>query len=197
MNTRRRRTLWTAIGLLWLCAVVAGLAAMARYANRPGAAATAPDRWPPVSRMVLDREGPTLVMIAHPRCDCTRASLVELAEVLARAPQRPKAYVVFLKPAQMGPGWEQTDLWRAANSIPHVTVLGDDDGLEARRFGAETSGQTLLYDANARLLFSGGTTIARGHPGDSAGLQALLDLLRGGRSRPATAPVFGCPLFTS
>ena len=60
------------------------------------------------------RGRPTLVMLAHPRCTCTRASVGELAELMARAPRRPKAYVVFIKPGRSAPGgWERTDLWDA------------------------------------------------------------------------------------
>ena len=112
---------------------------------------------------------PTLVLLAHPQCSCTRATLEELGEVLARAEHRPKTYVVFLKPSSFANGWEMTDLWQTAARLPDVTVVRDDDGREASRFGAATSGQTLLYDTRGALLFSGGITGARGHAGDNAG----------------------------
>src|SRR5438045_1060348 len=104
---RARRTLWLGLAGLWLCGTVAGLAAMAAYANRPGPPAHAPARWPAASRLTLDRTRPTLVMLAHPRCDCTRASLTELEELMARAPHRIRAYVVFLKPGGVEGGWER------------------------------------------------------------------------------------------
>ena len=62
-------------------------------------------------------------------------------------------------------------------------MLRDDDGAEARRFGAETSGQTLLYDEHGALLFSGGITGARGHAGDNAGRASLVALLNRGSGR--------------
>src|SRR5207244_9248206 len=105
--------------------------------------------------------------------------------------------VVFIRPAGVAADWEKTALWRSAARIPDVSVVGDEAGREARRFGGETSGQTLLYDPTGRLLFSGGTTIARGHLGDSAGLEAILALLDGRRPPRATTPVFGCSLFAS
>ena len=37
--------------------------------------------------LVRASDRPTLVLLAHPQCDCTRATLGELAEVLARAPR--------------------------------------------------------------------------------------------------------------
>jgi hypothetical protein len=192
----RRRTLWLGLAALWLGGTVAGLAAMAAYANRPGAPAHAPAHWPAASRMTLDRTRPTLVMLAHPKCDCTRASLTELAELMARAPHRTRAYVVFMKPTGVEDNWEHTDLWNTAARIPDASVLVDDDGREAARFGAETSGQALLYDATGRLVFAGGTTVARGHDGDNAGFASILALVTGRRAVQATSPVFGCPLFS-
>jgi hypothetical protein len=140
---------------------------------------------------------PTLVLLAHPQCSCTRATLNELAEALARARTRPKTYVLFLKPEGFSNGWERTDLWRSAAALPDVTVIRDDDGREARRFGTATSGQTLLYDSNGTLLFSGGITGARAHAGDNAGRRSLVALLNGDRPDRGRTNVFGCPLFAS
>ena len=53
--------------------------------------------------------------------------------------------------------------------LPDVTVVRDDMAGEARRFGAVTSGQTLLFDTQGNLLFSGGITAARAQAGDNAG----------------------------
>jgi hypothetical protein len=189
------RRIWALIVTGWLAAVVAGFAWLAIYSNTPGAAAHAEAAWPTGSAISLDPNGPTLVMLAHPRCTCTRASLAELEELLARAPKRPRAYVVFIKPGAAGAEWEKTDLWKTAARIPGVTVVRDDQGVEARRFGAETSGQVLLYAADGRLLFSGGATGARGHAGDNLGRAAILGHLSGERQSRPTTDVFGCSLF--
>jgi hypothetical protein len=195
--TRRTRTVWAALAALWLTGVAAGLASLAAYDNSPGVAARAPGRWPAASRLTLDPTRPTLVMLAHPRCTCTRASVGELAELIARTPRRPRTYVVFVKPGRVGSaiGWEKTDLWERAAAIPDVTVARDDDGHEAAQFGAETSGQTFLYAPDGQLLFSGGTTGARGHPGDNAGRATLLAMLRQDIQGRRTTKVFGCSLF--
>ena len=68
-------------------------------------------------------------------------------EVLARAPRPPKTYILFLKPAGSKRVGSRPICGARATALPNVTVLRDDDGVEARRFGVETSGQTLLYDA--------------------------------------------------
>jgi hypothetical protein len=201
-----RRGLWAAFTAVWLVAAVAGLSAIWRFDNAPGIGATAPARWPADSILARAPDRPTLVLLAHPQCSCTHASLDELGEALARAGARPRTYVLFLKPEAFSNGWEQTDSWRQAAALPDVMVLRDDSGLEARRFGAATSGQTLLYDADGTLLFSGGITAARGHAGDNAGRSELVTLLNRGPSAPAATlnrgqsardatSVFGCPLF--
>ena len=199
-DSRRQKSLpwfWIA-GAVWLIGAVAGLSVLWRFDNEPGVPANAPVRWPAAPGVLaLASGGPTLVLLAHPQCSCTRATLNELAEALARARTRPRTYVVFLKPEGFSNGWEQTDLWRMAAALPDVTVVRDDDGREARRFGTATSGQTLLYESSGALLFSGGITGARAHAGDNAGRRSLIALLDGERSDRAGTNVFGCPLFAA
>jgi hypothetical protein len=105
--------------------------------------------------------------------------------------------VIHRKPEGFANGWVQTDLWRTAASIPGVTLVRDDDGREARRFGTATSGQTLLYDGDGALRFSGGITGSRAHAGDNAGRQSLVALLSGEQPDRVATNVFGCPLFAS
>lgn len=190
----RQKLLWTIGGAMWLAAAVTGLTALMNYDTAPGAAANAPERWPAASRLQLDAAGPTIVMLAHPRCDCTHASVAELAELMARADHRPRAYVVFIRPGTVTGGWEQTDLWREAAQISGVTVVRDDRGVEARRFGTQTSGQVLVYAPDGRLLYSGGTTGSRGKVGSNVGRTAILAAVNTGRLQ-RTAPVFGCSMF--
>lgn len=191
------RTWIGALAAFWLCGVASGLWVLWAYDNRPGAAANAPARWPSASVLTASRTTPTLVVIAHPQCSCTRASLDELAEILARAKTRPRTYVLFLKPSSTDAGWEQTDLLKRATAIPGVRVLRDDDGLEARRFGAETSGQTFLYDDHGALTFSGGITGSRGHAGENDSERTLIALLSEGQPAERSTSVFGCPLFAT
>lgn len=190
----RQRLIWTAAALVWASGVVAGLTALMRYDNRPGAAANAPAAWPSASPLARDVQGPTMVMLAHPRCDCTKASLAELAELMARAHQRPRTYVVFIRPALVGNDWADTPLWHEAAAIPGVQVVRDDRGDEARRFGAQTSGQIVVYGAGGQLLYSGGTTASRGKVGENLGRTAILTALDTGVPQQSS-PVFGCSMF--
>jgi len=77
------------------------------------------------------------------------------------------------------------------------TIMVDRDGVEAKRFHGYTSGQTLVYDANGRLLYNGGLTAARGHEGDNAGRRAVIALLNGEARGPLVHNVFGCLLFSA
>lgn len=195
-STTARRWVWALLVTAWIGSSATGLWVLWAWDNKPGEIAQAHAQWPSGSVLGRDRGRPTLVMLVHPQCTCSRASLAELAELLARARPRPRTFVLFIKPAGFADGWEQTDLWQTASRLPGVTVIRDDEGREAARFGAATSGQTFLYDARGALLFSGGITAARAHAGDNAGRQSVVTLLNGTAAPAAPRTnVFGCPLF--
>src|ERR1700719_4042579 len=82
--------LWAAFTAVWLVAAVAGISVISRFDNAPGAGANAPARWPVDSVLARAPGRPTLVLLAHPQCSCTRASLDELGEALARAGTKPR-----------------------------------------------------------------------------------------------------------
>jgi hypothetical protein len=184
----------------WLSIVALGMRALLEYQARPGDAAQAPARWPARSTLVRHPGAATLVLFAHPKCPCTRASLGELERSLAHAKKPIDAWIVLVLPRNADPSWAQSDLVLDADQIPHARVWVDRGGTEAHRFGAHTSGQVLLYDAAGKLCFAGGITPGRGHMGDNAGGDAVADLVGGPmplatRSDSSRTPVFGCALF--
>lgn len=181
-------------GAVWIAALTAGFGAAATYVATPAPPATSAATWP-VDADVPPPGRPTLLLFAHPRCPCTRATFVELGELLARAPRDVDVHVRFFAPADGARDWEEGDTWRAARAVPRASVALDVDGREAARFGVGASGHVLVYGADGALRFSGGITAGRGHVGDNAGLRAALAALDddGGRSR-ATTNVYGCSL---
>jgi len=193
-STTGRLALLSAI-LLWFIAIGAGMSFLWSYENAPGLTAAAPSHWPNDSRIKPAPGSATLVMLTHPHCPCTRASIEELDKLMAHCQGRVKAYVVLMKPHGFAGDWVKTDLWRHALRIPGVSVLVDEDGIEARHFRAATSGQVLLYGTDGRLLFSGGITSTRGHVGDNAGESAIEALVNTGAADDDHSLVFGCPLF--
>ena len=196
MQPPRKKLLATAlVGIAWIIGVVSGLGILLNYESTPGHVGLVPTVWPPTSRIRRLADRPTLVMLAHPRCPCTRASVAELAQIMARVQGKVYAYVLFLKPKQSLGGWTDTDLRRSAAGIRGVKVLSDVDGAEADRFGSETSGHTFLFGRDGRLLFTGGITQTRGHAGDNAGERTIESILLNDRSPVRTnTPVFGCSL---
>jgi len=179
---------------LWLVAIGSGLGVLVRYSAAPGMAAVAPTVWPVDSHLGRSPTLPTLVMLVHPKCSCSRASLGELAELMTQAAGRVTAHVLFVKPVDTAADWEQGDLKRRAASIAGVTVTIDGAAREAALFGAKTSGQTMVYDAAGHLLFSGGITAARGHAGNNIGRSNALASVNGGAVDARGTPVFGCSL---
>jgi len=182
------------ISIIWLAACAIGLWVPARYAGTPSKAGAAPAMWPPESNLQPSASVPTLVMLAHPRCPCTRASIGELAKIMTVAGSQVKAYVLFLRPEGFSEEWERTDLWRSAEAIPGVVVLSDNKGKEAANFGSLTSGNVLLYSPNGRLLFHGGITSSRGHGGDNEGEDAIFSFVANDVPTVTTTEVYGCSM---
>ena len=136
-----------------------------------------------------------LIVAAHPQCPCTRATLNELQRLLCPHP---------------GAGFCRSVLYDLPESEPELgchrhieaglqklrTVERFDDvgGLLAAKYGAHTSGETLLFDRNGHLLFHGGITGLRGHEGDNRGEDEILRALEGNASLAMQTPVFDCSL---
>jgi hypothetical protein len=191
----RARLFLAALAVVWLAVLGLGHSWLLDYQSGPGASGPAPADWPAGSFLRPMAGRFTLLLFAHPYCPCTRASLEELSWVVARSRGRLDACLLFVRPPGAADGWERTDSWTAAAAIPGVRVAADADGQEARRFGARTSGQVLLYDSGGQLVFRGGITAGRGHQGDNPGRRALLARMAGDEEETGESPVFGCPLF--
>jgi hypothetical protein len=194
VNSKTKTILTVLLGLTWAGVTLFGARALLRYENSPGKIGRVSSSWPADSTIKLADDRPTLLMLAHPQCPCTRASVAELAQVMARAQGKVSAYVLFYTPRESGADWQKTRLRRTAAQIPGVTVLSDVDGVEAQHFGAETSGHTFLFDPSGRLLFNGGITASRGHSGDNAGESSIVSLIEKHTGARNQTFVFGCAL---
>ena len=191
----RRRFLLVFTVIVWLTGVVLGFGVLQSYKSTPGAVGKTPATID-VAHHPAEQAGQNrLLMFVHPRCPCSTASLAELA-VLLEHRKNIHTEVVFVAPDEVPDGWEKASLWQTASALPGVKVRTDRGGVLANRYGAATSGHVVLFGPYGKLLFSGGITPSRGHEGDNAGLQALLDVLGSGELPQQAAPVFGCPLFS-
>jgi len=179
----------------WGALVLGGTLWTWKYKSTPSPAGAAPARWPAESTLPRRVGQSLLLMLAHPRCACTRASLTELSALLGEVGSRVDAAVVFVQPEGTSDDWIEGDLWHAAQAIPGLKVVVDRGGREAQRFGALASGTVLLYDADGQLQFSGGITAARGHVGDNLGRRRVVGLVKDGVADRPQSPVFGCDLL--
>jgi len=180
---------------IWTFLVLCGFAYLVHYAATAGVGDRSVLFWP--GGEAIDRRSgeATLLVFMNPACPCSGATVDELARLVARAGRQIDFVAVFVRPAGYPEGWERTRLWESAARIPNVRCVVDPGGRDARRFGAATSGYTLLYDAEGALVFRGGITAARGHEGNNAGERAIVSWFRGGTADPTETPAFGCPLF--
>ena len=186
-----------ALIVVWGAVLVRSMGSLDRFETTAGKPSNPPPRWPQQSCINHSTSRPTLVMLAHPHCPCTRASIGELAVLMRYCVDRLDGYVLFFRPEGAPEGWEQTDLWDSASAIPGIRAVSDVGGQEARRFGAATSGAVVLYDGHGQLLFSGGITGSRGMSGENDGRQSIVDLVSGKSSHLSSTPVFGCQILDS
>ena len=180
---------------LWILGVAAGFLVLTAYQNGPGPSADAPTAWPAEASTLLAEDRPTLVGFAHPRCPCTEATMGEMARLVRHVQGQVDIHLFFVQPGGFSADWVQSALWNDAVAIPGVTPHRDPDGRIAQQFGALTSGQVLLYDADGHLLFNGGITGSRGHEGDNKGRQAVTEWITTGQSERTSTFVFGCLLM--
>ena len=185
-----------AAALVWVATVAAAYEAIRRFETTPGLPASAPRSWPAATTVPRTPGTWSLVMLVHPHCSCSRASVKELAEVVEKSRRDVQTTVLVYRPREMAAGWERTNVYDGATRIRQARVLLDHDGAQAQVFGGFTSGQTFLYDDEGRLRFAGGVTSLRGHAGLNRG---RADIIRIANQRSGTGshPVFGCAINTT
>jgi hypothetical protein len=199
LRARADRRVRLIIGV-WLVAVAGGWCYITRDAlsSDQHESNHVVDSWPADSALPRATERPTLLVFLHPKCPCSRASLKELRRTLDAATTvnspAPALLVIATVPQAADQSWWQTETVELARGIANAQVHVDRGGREAARFGATTSGMVMLFDPSGQRLYSGGTTIARGHIGASTGGDRLAELLRGDTNQAIDMPTFGCRL---
>lgn len=183
------------LAVIWLCVVIGLTVVLVRYTIEPGKAESPPIHWPETNALTLSHTGYTLLMFAHPKCPCTKASIGELEMLIANSQSLLSTYVIFVKPNGVDQEWTKTDLVHSAEQIDGVQTIIDSGGTLARLFGVETSGSTQLFDTHGTLLFEGGITISRGSLGSNPGLRSIEALVHGEKPEQIQTLAFGCSLF--
>jgi hypothetical protein len=106
----KRQALIIGAVALWLPAVAYGINVMWSYAATPGHPAEPPRFWPATMAIKQGEAHAMLLVFAHPQCECTRATLGELAILMAQANGRLDADVFFYLPRGEDSTWARTDL---------------------------------------------------------------------------------------
>jgi hypothetical protein len=188
------RGLLALAGVAWAGGLVLGVQQLARYEAGAGAARPALERWP-AEGPARHEGGFTIAVFVHPECPCSAATVSALDKIMARAGGKVKGYVFGVMPEGAPADWKSSGLLATARGIPGLSVVDDEKGALARRFGAMTSGQVVMYDASGARVFSGGITEGRGHEGPNAGAATVEALLKGRGGKAPDTPVFGCSLL--
>jgi hypothetical protein len=133
--------------------------------------------------------------LRHERLSVHRGSIREFERLLEGIDLLHRPEITIIVCGEPDPSFEQ----RLNRIFPFARIQHDFDCREARRFGATTSGQLMIFDHESRARFSGGITVARGHEGLSKGSVTVREILSRPRSsdepnRIVDFPVFGCPL---
>lgn len=120
--------------------------------------------------------------------------MTKLENLLATQSNPPTSYFLFAPLPGETDSEVDSETKRKAKSLSLAGTRTDEGGAEARRFGAETSGFIVFYDAEGRLRFRGGITSERGGEQSSSFEQLLSEAIQGTRFPLINTPVFGCPL---
>ncbi len=178
-----RRVALGALALAWVAAVGFGWNLAMKYETTPGEPSRRVDH--PATKSSTPF---SCVIVAHPLCPCTKATLRAMREVVETYPGKFSCHVVFA-------GSDATALgvnWELAKAIPGATLDSVSPEAARKRFDAHTSGQTFAFDSTGKLLFSGGITGSRGLDDPRFALNIFRELLKGKTFSPT--PVYGCAL---
>lgn len=180
-----------AVFILWIVLSLLGVVGLIIYSNKPGSTGTVQQKWPPLTRLPFVKGKPNLYVFLHPECSCSNATLTELEKLIVVTQNKSHIQVIFYK---FRAGADFNSLEKKAQHIVGHNIIFDEQNHEAKLFGAETSGQTYLYDEEGALVFSGGITRSRPHEGDNQGSESIAHWLNNRQSLLTHTPVFGCEL---
>lgn len=188
----RTRWLWRGLVWSWGAALCVAFCLLAVYGQRAGHPVNPPHFVP--TGVLLAPGGYTLVLVIHPKCPCSQASLYELERLAARCGEGLSIRIFVFQPRSADPQWSQAVVASCRARFPAAKVLADPDGQLAERLGCVTSGAVVLYAADGSVQFRGGITSARGHAGDNLGSDSIAAIVAGRPRLKDTTPVYGCPV---
>ncbi|MGP1346078.1 MAG: hypothetical protein ACTS3F_05335 [Phycisphaerales bacterium] len=178
--------------IAWAIACVIAFSALWAYANTPATHAEPKPGWSPPEALRVPSDRACLVLFAHPKCPCTRATMAALERLRRDHSGLLAMRVVFYEPINADASWRGTELWERALALEESLAIADPGGAMSMAAGAVASGTVIFMDHSGQERFRGGITPARGHEGDSVGSIAIRAILRGESPGHNSASVYGC-----
>ncbi len=157
--------------------------------------------WPEESPIAVVPNRATLLVFLHSKCPCSAATVTELEQLfddlrMCAMDPLPLVQIVAVVPQHADRSWLESAVIRRALHLPSAQLVIDEEGREARRFGAEISGTVVYFDHRHHLQYCGGVTGARGHVGNNTGRSSLFQIIARRRSAlPDMRPALGCQLI--
>jgi hypothetical protein len=178
----------------WLVLAVGGGVWLMAYEFTPGERSA----HRPTSRnelpFALENHRPTLIVVLHPQCPCSQATVSVLAELVEHCGQRLAVIVMLNRPKNADARWTENPLVDRLKQLEAVRLIPDDGGRVSQALGATTSGHAVLFATDGAVMFAGGLTPGRGAVGETSGQRAILGVVKGTAITPSESPTFGCPL---
>lgn len=178
--TRLAKLLKAGLIGVWALGVGGAMALAMRYEATPGKVGDA---------RPLAQAGREVVMVVHPDCPCTAASVRVFQRLLGEAKTATPARLLVV--AYGDPDHDVAGE-KYAQAVPAARAAWISPEEAEKRFGAYTSGHTVAY-LDGKPVFSGGLTSGRGVESSSDSQTDLRNFLAG-RPVRAERPVFGCAL---
>lgn len=119
-----KRILITLGACLWVGTIGVGFDVLNTYDSTPGAQQKAPLRWPTTTNLKLSKNKLTLLMMLHPNCACSKASVTELTRVLTKSHNLVETRVLFSVPENKK--WGDKTLWNQVKNLPGVELIIDE-----------------------------------------------------------------------
>ena len=195
------RATWIAFVIILVVGCVSGIlfgiGSSLNFSWRAGASGNPPTDWPAGIKSITLDDKPLVLVFLHPKCPCSRATIDELSTAISHGASHARFVAIFEQPPGMDDRWVETDTWTKAESIPVLVRVRDFDGRLSSLFDVRTSGETVVYSPQGKLLFHGGLTLGRDHRGENAGRSFIESLATRSvtmSSSTCSSPVFGCPL---
>lgn len=176
---------------VWILSIIASIGFINRYSLTAGKNSS--NSRVPASTKFAPEGRARLLVFLHPKCTCSHATMTELKSLLPEL--KDIETTVLFRSVSADKAWLTGDLYENASKVQGISVAIDEDGREAKLFGAHTSGHTVLIAPDGNIVFSGGLTPSRGHTGDSAGKNFLRKWNRERGPASFISAIFGCNIF--